>query len=67
MVVVVELIMVVKVVAIVVVVEGDTHQPPEQGVALEQALGRLLVEREQLPGGGADEGEAVLDPPHLSS
>merc|ERR1740128_1551249 len=36
------------------------------GVALEQALGRLLVEGEELPGGGADEGEAVLDPPHLA-
>jgi len=36
--------------------EASTHQPPEEGVALEEPLGRLLVEGEELPGGGADEG-----------
>ena len=41
-------------------------KPPEESVALEKPLGVLLLEGEQLTGSRPDQGEAVLDPPHLS-
>ena len=40
-------------------------KPPEESVALEKPLGVLLLEGEQLTGSRPDQGEAVLDPPHL--
>ena len=41
------------------------HEAPEQRVTLEQPLGILLVQGEQLAGGGPDLGQAVLHPPDL--
>merc|ERR1719412_1619329 len=44
---------------------SDPDQAAQQCVTLEQALGVLLLECEELPGGGADLGQAVLHPPDL--
>ena len=45
---------------------SDPHQTPEQSVALEQSPGVLLLQGEEVPGGGPDLGQGVLHPPHLS-
>ena len=40
-------------------------EPPEERIALEEPAGVLFLEREQLTSGGPDQGQAVLDTPHL--
>jgi len=44
---------------------SDPHQTPEQSVALEQSPGVLLLQGEEVPGGGPDLGQGVLHSPHL--
>ena len=45
---------------------ANPHQTPEESVTLEQSPGVLLLQGEELPGGGPDLGQGVLHPPHLS-
>ena len=44
----------------------DPHQSTEQGVPLEESLGVLLVQGQQLTSGLPDLGQSVLHPPHLT-
>ena len=48
----------------IVVLSPD--KPPEERIALKETAGVLFLEREQLTGGGPDQGQAVLDAPHLN-
>merc|ERR1740129_455605 len=41
-------------------------KPPEEGIALKEPLGVLLLESEQLTSSGPDQGQAVLDAPYLT-
>ncbi len=41
------------------------HEAPEQRIALEQPLGILLIQGEQVTGGGPNLGQAVLHSPDL--
>ena len=47
-------------------VEWSPDKPPKQSIAFKETAGVLLLEREQLTGGGPDQGQAVLDTPHLN-
>ena len=47
----------------IVVLSPD--KPPEERIALKETAGVLLLKREQLTGGGPDQGQAVLDAPYL--
>jgi len=46
--------------------DTDAHETADKGVTLEQALGVLLVEREQRTGSTTDLGEGQLDAPDLA-
>ena len=46
---------------------SDPDQTTQQRIALEQALGILLLEREKFPGGGADLGQGKLNSPNLQN
>jgi len=41
-------------------------KPPEEGIALKEPLGVLLLESEQLTSSGPDQGQAVLHAPDLT-
>merc|ERR1719315_19560 len=44
---------------------SDPHQTSEESITLEQSPGVLLLQGEELPGGGPDLGQGVLHPSHL--
>ena len=45
---------------------ANPHQTSEERVTLEQSPGVLLLQGEELSGGGPNLGQGVLHPPHLS-
>lgn len=49
-----------------VVEHSDPHESSDQGVTLEETLGVLVVELQELSGGSSDLGEGQLNPPNLT-
>ena len=49
-----------------VIKHSDPHESSNQGVTLEETLGVLVVELQELSGGSSDLGEGQLNPPDLT-